>query len=278
MLNTKYKNIIFIEKRFNMGFLMDIIVNSIFDDEWTGRRGEKLSERKLEWLNVFGKDGYILSNIYVPKSNGETSEIDLVYITRKGIFVIESKNYSGWIFGDEKSQNWTVCLAGGKKYRFYNPITQNKVHIKWLNKYLWNNGKKNIPFYSVIVFSERCELKKITVYSENVEVIKRDSLYYTISSIWKSTEDKLSESDISEINKILEKLKEVDASVKQEHIDTIEDKYKNKKSDKSDDSLICPYCGGKLVLRTAKTGKYAGNEFYGCSSYPRCRYIRNIDK
>lgn len=39
---------------------------------------------------------------------------------------------------------------------------------------------------------------------------------------------------------------------------------------------ICPWCGNKLVLRTATKGKNAGNKFYGCSNFPKCRFIRNI--
>lgn len=40
--------------------------------------------------------------------------------------------------------------------------------------------------------------------------------------------------------------------------------------------IICPICGGELVLRTARRGANAGKQFYGCSSFPRCRYILNI--
>ena len=49
-----------------------------------------------------------------------------------------------------------------------------------------------------------------------------------------------------------------------------------KKIDKEEDNLVCPRCGGQLVLRTAKKGDNAGNQFYGCSSFPKCRYIRNL--
>jgi len=53
---------------------------------------------------------------------------------------------------------------------------------------------------------------------------------------------------------------------------------KNNLIDHKNDSLnsICPMCGNKLVLRTAKKGKYAGQQFFGCSSYPECKYIKNI--
>lgn len=40
--------------------------------------------------------------------------------------------------------------------------------------------------------------------------------------------------------------------------------------------IICPVCGGELVLRTARRGANTGKQFYGCSSFPRCRYILNI--
>lgn len=43
-----------------------------------------------------------------------------------------------------------------------------------------------------------------------------------------------------------------------------------------EESLVCPSCGGELVLRTAKKGSNAGSQFYGCSNYPNCKYTRNI--
>lgn len=49
----------------------------------------------------------------------------------------------------------------------------------------------------------------------------------------------------------------------------------NFKSDQID-TLVCPNCGGKLVIRTAKRGTNIGSQFYGCSNYPNCKYTRNI--
>ena len=180
--------------------LLDKLVDSILDDEWKGRRGEKLTERELKLVSLFGRKGLTLRNVYVPKENGETSEIDLVYITQKGIFVFESKNYSGWIFGDEKSQFWTAMLPNKEKNRFYNPIKQNKTHLKWLGNYVGNS----IPLFSIIVFSERCELKKIDVETPEIKVIKRDRTYATVRDIWDKTIDVL---DTEQINQLYEKLK-----------------------------------------------------------------------
>lgn len=40
-------------------------------------------------------------------------------------------------------------------------------------------------------------------------------------------------------------------------------------SNKTDN--FCPLCGSEMVLRTARRGKNAGDKFWGCSAYPRCR-------
>jgi hypothetical protein len=127
-----------------------------------GRKGEYLIYRYLEGLDGQHK---LLTNVYLPKVDGTTTEIDLIMVSETGIYVFESKNYSGWIFGDEDSRYWTQSLKGGKKYRFYNPIWQNKKHISHLKNYL---GLGSEIFRSYIIFSERCELKKMFVRSSEV--------------------------------------------------------------------------------------------------------------
>ena len=246
------------------GFI-DLLLDDIFDAEWKGRYGEKMTEWELNLVRLFGRKGYVLRNIYVPKNNGETSEIDVVFITQKGIFVIESKDYSGWIFGGEKSAYWTAMLPDKSKNRFYNPIKQNSTHIKWLGQYLQNS----VPLFSVIVFSERCELKKVAVESTDVLVIKRDRLYAAIRSIWDRTADILSESMTEDIYVKLKMLTDVDQAVRAAHVDRINEKYKKTETvnkpegiTEQNTSLKCPRCGGTLVLRTAREkGANAGIAF-----------------
>ncbi len=285
--------------------LIDSILDSIFDDEWVGKRGEKLTERELKWVRLFGRKGKILRNVYIPKDNGETSEIDVVYVTQKGIFVIESKNFSGWIFGDDKYAYWTASLPNGKKNRFYSPVKQNETHMRWLGKYLESLNYKSVPLFSLIVFSERCELKKMTIEREDVRVIKRDRLYANIRDMWDNLEDSVSIEDVESMTSELKKLTNQPKSVKQAHIDDINKKYsktkekseKTKSETKSADvkkdvikdkvteekkteerKFTCPKCGGELVLRVAKRGDNAGKKFYGCKNYPKCRYIYNIEE
>ena len=258
--------------------IVDLLLDKIFDDAWVGKRGEKLTERELKLVQLFGRKGKVLRNIYLPKDNGETSEVDVVFITQKGIFVFESKNYSGWIFGDEKSQKWTAMLPNKQKNQFYNPVLQNKTHVKWMRNYVGDD----VPLFSIIVFSERCELKKVTVESSDVKVIKRERTYATVREIWNESPDVVSEEKINELYDNLSKLTNVDEAVKVAHIENINQRYKKEegnqevpqKTEQLD--LVCPRCGSTLVLRTAKNGENAGNQFYGCSAFPKCRYIKNV--
>lgn len=271
--------------------LIDLLLDSIFDEEWKGKRGEKLTERELKLVQLFGRKGKVLRNVYLPKDNGETSELDVIFITQKGIFIFESKNYSGWIFGDEKGKYWTAMLPNKQKNQFYNPIMQNKTHLKWMRSFVGDE----IPLFSIIAFSERCELKKVTVYSEDVKVINRDLTYATVRSIWDKNPDKVSEDKINELYEQLKKLTNVDEAVKAAHIENIEKRYKQKPAndqqididnnaeavkedvhcDKiSEEILVCPQCGAPLVLRTAKKGSNSGKQFYGCSAFPKCRYTK----
>lgn len=245
--------------------LIDLLLDQIFDADWVGRRGEKLTERELKLVKLLGRDGKVLRNVYVPKHNGETSEIDVLFITQKGIFVIESKNCSGWIFGNEADRNWTVSLPNDQKNRFYNPIKQNRGHIKWLSQYLADDT----PLFSIVVFSERCELKKV-LESDDVSVIKRDRLYATVRRIWEGAEDAFDAEEVKALYERLRVLTDVDEAVKRSHVADIHERYLDKKSAAS--SSACPRCGADLVLRTAKKGPNAGNQFYGCSNYPKCRY------
>ena len=228
--------------------IIDIILDSIFDDEWKGRLGEKMTERELKLVRLFGRKGKILRNVYIPKDNGETSEIDVMYITQKGIFVFESKNYSGWIFGDEKGQYWTAMLPNKQKNRFYNPIKQNQTHIKWLQKYIG----EEVPLFSIIVFSDRCELKKVDVGSSHVLVIKRDLTYAAVKAIWEQHEDAVK--DVDMLYEKLKPLTNVDDSVKKAHVEDIEKKYKQERGPiditSADAPEVCPWCGKPLVLRT----------------------------
>lgn len=124
----------------------------------------------------------IFHDLYLKKSNGHFSQIDLVIPTKIGIIVFEIKDFNGWIFGNGRDQQWTQVLAYGKeKYRFYNPIMQNNRHIDELKKQLKQCG--NIPFYSVIVFYGDCVLKDISFVPDRTYIVKANRVTELINNI-----------------------------------------------------------------------------------------------
>lgn len=124
----------------------------------------------------FGPGSGLYRNLIVPtgpRSRLATTEIDVLMVHPTGIFVIESKNYSGWIFGGEGRRDWTVCLKGGARERVPNPIRQNEGHIAALMRLL---GLPRSAFVSLIVFSERCELKRVPDDTRDVIILRRNRL------------------------------------------------------------------------------------------------------
>ena len=180
---------------------------------------EFLTFRILEKMRGYNR---LLTNIYIPKANGTTTEIDLLMINRAGIYVFESNNYGGWISGDEKSIHWTTSLKGDRKVRFLSPVIQNNVHIKALRKLLGRAGGH--AFFSYIVFSQRCELKKIAVTSPDIFVMKRDMLYSTLREDMNRRPDILTDAQVIAFYEILRKYSLADTQTKDRHIRNIENR------------------------------------------------------
>ena len=182
-----------------------------------GLYGEYRTFIKLEKLEGEHK---LFTNLYIPKEDGTTTEIDLVMVDETGIYVFESKNYSGWIFSNEKDKNWTQTLQSRQKNRFYNPIWQNKGHIKALQTVI-NKEAKGL-YKSYIIFSERCTLKKISVTSPEVKVLKRDGLLNVLKEERMSSQRLLSKEEVLEIENKLRQYCLVDKETRLAHIQQIQ--------------------------------------------------------
>ena len=182
----------------------------------TGAYGEYLTEYLFENENI---EGYYktLHNIYVPYRN-KTSEIDVLLIHEKGIFVFESKNYSGWIFGSAEQQQWTQMLNKQTKNRFYNPIKQNATHINALSQYLQIDKSLMKSF---IVFSERCELKKIPNDTTEYTILRRHHLLRELKKEIASKNITFTPQEVDGIIESLIPLTNVSEEVKKTHIDNI---------------------------------------------------------
>jgi len=165
----------------------------------------------------------IFHDLYLKKSNGEFSQIDLVVVTKVGIIVFEVKDFSGWIFGNGNHSQWTQVLAYGKsKFRFYNPIMQNNGHIKHLKKQL--RQFESIPFYSVVVFYGDCVLKDVSFVPEGTFLVKPKRVFEVIKIIANNNEA-APYTDKHEVLRVLQKAVLNGGNVKTqiEHIENIED-------------------------------------------------------
>lgn len=146
-------------------------------------RGEK-SERKviLSLLKEGINPKAIFHDLYIQKPNREYTQIDVPVATKAGIIVLEVKDYSGWIFGNEHQKYWTQLLAFGKqKHRFYNPVMQNAGHIQAIRQCLPNNP--DIPIFSVIVFFGNSEFKNVTCNADNTFIIYPHSIRQVVADI-----------------------------------------------------------------------------------------------
>lgn len=90
----------------------------------------------------------ILRNVYLPTDDDsdEKTEIDMLVISRKGILVLECKNYSGHIYGKSYRRYWVQYLGNRQTFRFYSPIFQNRAHIRHVRQLLGSSKTPIIPF------------------------------------------------------------------------------------------------------------------------------------
>lgn len=224
--------------------------------EKTGDIGEQHLYREL--IALFGKKN-IFRNLYLEKENGKTTEIDLLAIHSTGIYVFESKNYSGLIIGSTEERQWRQIL-GKKVYTFYNPILQNNMHIRALQGYLLEKYP-NINYYSYIVFSIRCDLTEIETAQERTFVLKREFLKQNLTNILQSQEPILSEKEISTLSLFFKSKERPDETVRVQHNKNIQEALNR-----------CPNCNGRLVVRY---NKKTNQTFHGCENFPKCRYTKS---
>ena len=217
----------------------------------------KIGENTVSF--ILGKLGpeYKTYNDVLIRNGDWTSQIDHIVISPFGIFVIETKNYKGWIYGGANQVQWTQNIWGKKTY-LSNPIRQNQGHIIAL--------KKILPYYtseqykSIIVFSSQAELKTNLPTSLNVIYT-----WQLLSRIKSFTCRILSDKYIQEIETQLQNQMILDKEVEKIHVSNVRQNIMRKAY--MINKGYCPRCGAKMVLRNSKYGS-----FYGCSNYPKCTF------
>ncbi len=171
-------------------------------------------------LKHYEAEGYkFLFNAYLPKEDGQTTELDVMMIGPEGVFVFESKNYNGWIFGNDHQKNWTQVLPAGRgksrKEHFYNPVWQNRTHCKVLKNYL----PEDAAIRSIVLFSDSCTFKDVTVDSDDVIVAHRRGVESIVRDLIQSSQDH--SADVDEIYEKLYQYTQVSDDLKQSHADNI---------------------------------------------------------
>lgn len=233
-----------------------VFLSKSFSPEHLGYLGER---KVSSILSKLPEDDYKIINNLLIKSGNQTTQIDHVVVSKYGIFVIETKNYSGWIQGYENSEYWIKNMYG-YKYKFYNPIKQNKRHIVALSNELDIALDK---FISIVVFLDDAELKIKT--SQNV--IYSSQVNDLIQSY---TKVKFTDNLTLAIFNAIVSFNITEEKEREQHTFNTKNLVENKET--LIQHGICPKCGHSLSL---KKGKYG--YFIGCDNYPNCKYTQPYD-
>lgn len=233
-----------------------IFIFRLFRPEIKGWIGEK---RVASILGSLDRTKYSVINNVVLNTHGKTSQIDHLVVSDFGVFVIETKNYKGWIVGGENAEFWTQVIYKHKN-KFYNPIRQNIGHISALKHHL--SEFPNLRYVSIVVFSSKAEIKVHT----SKEVIHP---YELLGVIAKYSEAILPEGEKEGIIQKITISNSKDSYNKSEHIRSIRQRVQKRESSIRENK--CPQCGGALTVRQGRYGR-----FLGCSSFPKCKFIRNL--
>jgi hypothetical protein len=228
------------------------IISRFIKSKIKGFTGEIKTDILLSFLN---KSEYKIINNFMTEIEGRSCQIDHLIISQYGLFVIETKNHSGWIFAGENNNYWTQ-VNYKIKTKLYNPIKQNNGHVNVLKICL--KRYTNLKYIPIVVFSSAAKFKtevpsNVIYYHELVGMIK------SFSAV------NITETETDEIYNVLMQINGKHDHDNSNHVSNIKQNLKDKETSIS--SGLCPRCGGNLVLRNGKYGS-----FYGCNNYPKCRF------
>lgn len=221
----------------------------------------KIGEKKVSAiLSLLPKNKYVVLNDILLKNGAHSTQIDHIIVSVYGIFVIETKNYKGWIIGNSYKDYWTQNIWGNK-YSFYNPVIQNNNHINFLLRKYPELKEKAYLLTSLIVFMKA---SRLILSGESGNVIMLRQLY---SHLKQFSQETLSIDDCRKIAHIIQSDNIINKTERKAH------KYNVKTAISNHTQKIhqgrCPLCGGILVERIGKYG-----HFLGCSNFPRCRFTK----
>lgn len=269
-----------------------------------GKLGELFTawclSRKLD-KNIY----HIYNDVMIPDHAGGTTQIDHIVISRFGIFVIETKNMKGTVYGSDTAKNWTQYLSRNNKYTFQNPFRQDYKHTSCLAEI---TGFPEKYFTAIVFFVGDCKIK----YQGKMPPSLVQNATDLIKFIKSHTVEKFTPETLAELENALCGVRVKNSlKNKREHIQYVNTIIESKNApagnvdlpetissapddlpevspldkdperpeppvtaadpDKPDPPRFCPQCGGLMLIRTVSIG--AGKNLWGCSNYPECRCV-----
>ena len=205
---------------------------------------------------VSGPEYHHFHNVIIPTRRG-TTEIDHLIVSRFGIFVVELKDRTGWIFGNASDAYWTA-IHFNKRFKFQNPLNQNYGHIKALEEFLGVDARL---LHGIVVFRGSFEFK--TPIPDGV-LCHRYKSWVTASR-----DVVLNDAAVAAIVRMLRARAMQGWVAGLRHARSVRARYSS--------DATCPKCGGALRRRTQTTGPQPESQFLGCSNYPACKFTKNPD-
>jgi hypothetical protein len=195
----------------------------------------------------------LVKDVTLPAGDG-TTQIDHLVVSPFGIFVIETKNMKGWIFGRQHQAQWTQTIYGDRR-KFQNPLRQNYKHVKAVQELL---GLASHQVHNVVAFVGGCEFKT-PMPAEVVHGVSSLADFIRSKPVRVFAED--------EVPLLVDSLlyKRLHPSLRSSfsHMHSVE----RQTTDGTVVPKACPRCGGVMVERT---NRRTGQRFLGCKRYPQC--------
>lgn len=249
---------------------------------------------------------FVMHDLYF-EHEGLSSQIDFLVVTPYVTLVIECKNLVGNIEINDRGDFIRTFNYGHGNVRegMDSPITQNERHLQ-LMKAIKQDGKGTVlklanehyfrDFYkSVVVLANPKTILDDREAKKEIkeQVIRADALIARINELNESSRSN-GRSSKKEMQEMAERwlarstshMRDIAAvyGISRESAQvltgqqTTTQETRTEKTPGTSSAPLCPKCGAPMVLRTAMRGERAGKRFWGCSRYPSCRGIVNIDE
>ncbi|MDZ7693639.1 MAG: NERD domain-containing protein [Balneolaceae bacterium] len=216
--------------------------------------GEKKTIYYL-WLSLNSKVYRRFHDVIIPSGNG-TTQIDHLLVSPYGLFIVETKNKKGWIFGSKAQKSWTQSLYGNN-YSFQNPTRQTFRQKKILSEFF---GVNESTVHTIIYFVGNCKFK--TELPDNV-------IRSRLGKYIKQFKDRvLSPEEVDRVVGEIEYYVSESSLTTRDHVQSLCERHNS--------TTVCPKCGSNLVERTAKKGPNAGAKFLGCRNLPKCQFTKDM--